>query len=92
VKRTHRRPQGDGVFSPSRAQDPQRTLRTDRWWQSPLVVDLGFAAFVIYATVRAFLQNSYYVAQYHYLTAVLLPMRQQGMHAGGQPLLAADHP
>ncbi|MDT7731805.1 MAG: hypothetical protein QOK45_2058, partial [Mycobacterium sp.] len=67
-----------GVFSPSRAQIPQRTLRTDRWWQSPLVVDLGFAAFVIYATVRAFLQNNYYVAQYHYLTPFYSPCVSKG--------------
>ncbi|MGV0851835.1 hypothetical protein [Mycolicibacterium phlei] len=62
-----------GVFSPGRAQIPQRTLRTDRWWQSPLLVDLGFAAFVIYATVRAFMQNNYWVAQYHYLTPFYSP-------------------
>ena len=41
-----------GVFSPSRAQIPQRTLRTDRWWQSPLIVDLGFAAFVILSLIH----------------------------------------
>lgn len=62
-----------GVFSPSRAQIPQRTLRTDRWWQSPLIVNLGFAAFLIYATVRAFLQNNYFVAEYHYLTPFYSP-------------------
>ena len=47
-----------GVFSLGRAQIPQRTLRTDRWWQSPLIVDLGFAVFLIYATVRSFLQKN----------------------------------
>jgi hypothetical protein len=67
-----------GVFSPSRAQIPQRTLRTDRWWQSPLIVDLGFAAFVIYATVRAFLQNNYYVAAYNYLTPFYSPCVSKG--------------
>ncbi|HKP41141.1 hypothetical protein [Mycobacterium sp.] len=67
-----------GVFSPSRAQIPQRTLRTDRWWQSPLIVDLGFAAFVIYATVRAFLQNNYYVAEYNYLTPFYSPCMSKG--------------
>jgi hypothetical protein len=67
-----------GVFSPSRAQMPQRTLRTDRWWQSPLIVDLGFAAFVIYATVRAFLQNNYYVAEYNYLTPFYSPCMSKG--------------
>ncbi len=67
-----------GVFSPTRAQIQQRTLRTDRWWLSPLRIDLGFAAFVIYATVRAFLQNNYFVAQYHYLTPFYSPCVSQG--------------
>ncbi|KUH82257.1 MULTISPECIES: hypothetical protein [unclassified Mycobacterium] len=62
-----------GVFSASRAEIPQRTLRTDRWWQSPLIVNLGFAAFLIYATVRAFMQKWYYVAEYHYLTPFYSP-------------------
>ncbi|ANE78088.1 hypothetical protein A7U43_00940 [Mycobacterium adipatum] len=66
-------PQGTGVFSPTRARIKQRTLRTDAWWKSPLITDLGFAAFVIYATVRAFLQNNYWVADYHYLTPFYSP-------------------
>jgi hypothetical protein len=41
-------------------------------------VDLGFAAFVIYATVRAFLQNNYYVVQYHYLTPFYSPCVSKG--------------
>src|SRR6201996_6676184 len=57
-----------GVFSPTRAEIQQRTLRTDRWWLSPLRVDLGFAAFLIYATVRAFQQDHFFVEKYHYLT------------------------
>jgi hypothetical protein len=69
---------GTGVFSSTRAQIPARTLRTDRWWQSPLVVDLGFAAFVIYATVRAFMQKWYYVADYHYLTPFYSPCVSTG--------------
>ena len=71
-----------GVFSPSRAEIPQRTLRTDRWWQSPVIVDLGFAAFVIYATVRAFLQSNYYVAEYHYLTPFYSPCISRGCTPG----------
>ena len=47
--------QATGVFSPTRAELPQRTLRTDKWWLPTLWTDLGFSAFVIYATVRAFL-------------------------------------
>ncbi|MGH3524060.1 MAG: hypothetical protein ACRDU4_14880, partial [Mycobacterium sp.] len=43
-----------GVFSPTRAQIPQSNLRTDRWWLPPVTVDIGLAAFIIYATIRAF--------------------------------------
>ena len=69
---------GSGVFSATRAQISQRTLRTDQWWRSPLITDLGFAAFVVYATVRAFLQNNYYVAEYHYLTPFYSPCISKG--------------
>jgi hypothetical protein len=71
-----------GVFSPSRAQIPQRTLRTDRWWSPTLWTDLGFAAFVIYATVRAFLGTNYWVAQYHYLTPFYSPCVSTGCVEG----------
>jgi hypothetical protein len=33
-----------GVFSPGRAQIPQKTLRTDNWLKSPILSDLGFAS------------------------------------------------
>ena len=52
-----------GVFSPSRAQIPQRTLRTDRRWMRNLLTDLGLAAFIIYATVRAFWGSACWVEQ-----------------------------
>ena len=32
-----------------------RTLRTDRWWLTPLATFVVFSAFVVYATVRAFM-------------------------------------
>jgi hypothetical protein len=64
---------GTGVFSPTRAEISQRTLRTDAWWKSPLVTDLGFAAFVIYATVRAFQRDHFFVEKYHYLTPFYSP-------------------
>jgi len=67
-----------GVFSPTRARIQQRTLRTDRWWLSPLRIDLGFAAFVIYATARAFQQDNYFVAKYHYLTPSTHPASARG--------------
>ncbi len=62
-----------GVFSAKRAQIPQRTLRTDRWWQAPLLTDLGLAAFVVYATIRAFWGSAYWVEDYHYLTPFYSP-------------------
>ena len=64
---------GTGVFSATRAQISERTLRTDAWWKSPLITDLGFAAFVIYATVRAFQRDYFFVAPYHYLTPFYSP-------------------
>ena len=69
---------GTGVFSPRRAQIPQRTLRTDNWLKSPVLIDLGFLAFIVYATVRAFMQDHYYVAKYHYLTPFYSPCVSQG--------------
>jgi hypothetical protein len=62
-----------GVFSPARAQLQQRTLRTDRWWLPTAWTDLGLAAFIIYATVRAFWGSDYWVPQYHYLTPFYSP-------------------
>lgn len=62
-----------GVFSSTRARITQRTLRTDRWWVPPLSVDLGLAAFIVYATVRAFWGSAYWVDKYHYLTPFYSP-------------------
>jgi hypothetical protein len=62
-----------GVFSPGRARIAQRTLRTDRWWQAPLITNLGLSAFILYATTRAFLGSNYWVPQYHYLTPFYSP-------------------
>jgi hypothetical protein len=64
---------GTGVFSPTRAHITQRTLRTDNWLKSPIWTDLGFAAFVIYATVRAFQRDHFFVEKYHYLTPFYSP-------------------
>ena len=74
--------QATGVFSPTRAELPQRTLRTDTWWLPTLWTDLGFAAFVIYATVRAFLGSNYWVPKYHYLTPFYSPCVSEGCVAG----------
>ena len=77
---------GNGVFSPVRAQIPQRTLRTDRWWVATLWTDLGLAAFVIYATVRAFWGSAYWVDQYHYLTPFYSPCVSASCEPGASHL------
>jgi hypothetical protein len=64
---------GTGVFSKTRAAISARTLRTDRWWVPPLVTVTGLAAFIIYATVRAFVRTAYWVQDYHYLTPFYSP-------------------
>jgi hypothetical protein len=65
--------QRTGVFSPGRAEIPQRTLRTDRWWTPSFWSDLGFAAFLIYGLVRAMWGSAYWVPEYHYLTPFYSP-------------------
>lgn len=62
-----------GVFTPSRARIPDRTLRADRWWLSPMRVNIGLDAFIVYATVRAFWGSAYWVDKYHYLTPFYSP-------------------
>jgi hypothetical protein len=53
-----------GVRGPTRALIEDRTLRTDRWWLSPLVTFIVFAGFVVFATVRAFMGSYYFSAPY----------------------------
>jgi hypothetical protein len=61
-----------------RAQIAARTLRTDRWWLPPLLNIAGLGAWVIYATVRAFMQNWYFVPEYNYLTPFYSPCVSNG--------------
>jgi hypothetical protein len=64
--------------SAGRAQIAARTLRTDRWWLPPLATFVGLALWVIYATVRAFMQVWYFVPQYNYLTPFYSPCVSNG--------------
>ena len=41
-----------GVGHESRARIEERTLRTDRWWLSPLLYVIGFTAWLIYGVVH----------------------------------------
>jgi hypothetical protein len=61
-----------------RARIAARTLRTDRWWLPPLLNLVGLGAWVIYATVRAFMQEWYFVAEYNYLTPFYSPCVSYG--------------
>src|SRR5690606_33520486 len=53
-----------GVFAPGRAEIAQRTLRKDRWWLYPTVTFIGFTAFVVYSSWRAFSGANYYSSPY----------------------------
>ena len=64
--------------SAGRAQITARTLRTDRWWLPPLATFAGLTAWVVYATVRAFMQEWYFVEPYNYLTPFYSPCVSNG--------------
>ncbi len=53
-----------GVTGPTRARIEAKTLREDRWWLAPLTTFVVFFAFVVYATVRAFMGSGYYSSPY----------------------------
>jgi hypothetical protein len=55
-------PMAAGVGGPTRASIGVRTLRQDRWWLYPAVTFTVFFTFVVYSTIRAFM-NSYYFAE-----------------------------
>ena len=59
--------------SRTRAQIPDRTLRRDKWWQAGALTATLLSIWVIYATVRVFMGNWYFVPQYHYLTPFYSP-------------------
>jgi len=57
----------------TRAQIPERTLRTDNWWRAPAITATLLTLWVTYATVHVFLGHWYFVPQYHYLTPFYSP-------------------
>lgn len=79
-----------GVFSPERARIEQRTLRTDRWWINPLTTGGILLLFIIYSTIRIFMNNHYWAADQHYLTPLYSPCLSQSCVPGsshfGTPL------
>ncbi len=51
-----------------------QSSRIDRWWVQPLVVFLGFLAFIIYATWAGLQGVNYYVPGTHYLSPMYSPV------------------
>ncbi|NDL59784.1 hypothetical protein F7O44_22175 [Phytoactinopolyspora sp. XMNu-373] len=67
-----------GVHEPSRADISAKTLRKDRYWVAPAVTVIGLVAWLTYATVRVFMQDYYYVDEFHYLTPFYSPCTSTG--------------
>lgn len=59
--------------SAGRAEISARTLRTDRWWLSPLVQATALTVLLGYVIVRLFMRNWYFVPEYNYLTPLYSP-------------------
>ncbi|HEY6422025.1 MAG TPA: hypothetical protein VIY28_01990 [Pseudonocardiaceae bacterium] len=67
-----------GVAQPDRVPGDRAaiaagTLRTDRWWVSPVATAIVLGVFIIYTTVRLFMRDYYWVGEYHYLTPLYSP-------------------
>jgi hypothetical protein len=62
-----------GTGATGRAAIAERTLRTDRWWQAPLITFVLLSGWVLYATLRVVWQAAYYAPQEHYLTPFYSP-------------------
>lgn len=74
-----------GVVSSGRAAPsapPARTLRTDRWWLSPLVTAVVLTVFIAYTTVRLFMRDHYWISDYHYLTPLYSPCLSESCAPG----------
>jgi hypothetical protein len=75
-------------MGPGRARVATRTLRQDRWWLAPLAIFVVFAAFVVYATWRAFAGADYYSSPYisPFYSPCLTTDCVEGSSDFGQPL------
>jgi hypothetical protein len=62
---------------PQRLPEPRatgQTARKDRWWVQPLLVFLGFSAFIVYSTLRAIEGQYYAAAGTEYLSPMYSPL------------------
>ncbi len=62
-----------GTGAPGRASIGVRTLRTDRWWQAPLITFVLLSGWVLYATLRVVWHAAYFAPKEHYLTPFYSP-------------------
>jgi hypothetical protein len=62
-----------GTNAPGRAKIDAKTLRTDRWWQAPLITFVLLSIWVLYAIVRTSSQRAFFVGKYHYLSPFTSP-------------------
>jgi len=69
-----------------RAAIKAKTLRTDRWWLSPLGVMLFLTVVGGYLTVRIFFPQNYFVEEYNYLTPVFSPCVSESCVPGSSHL------
>jgi len=79
-----------GVGAPGRAQIPERTFRTDGWRVYPLTTGAILIFFILYATVRIFMNQWYWAPEEHYLTPLYSPCLSTSCVPGsshfGQPM------
>jgi hypothetical protein len=66
-------PAGTPPAGAGRIRLAARTLRTDRWWLSPLLTAAGLLFFLAYGTFRVFTSRWYWVESYHYLAPFYSP-------------------
>ena len=62
-----------GTAAPGRATIAARTLRTDRWWQAPVVNFVLLSGWVLYALLRTVWQAAYFAKPEHYLSPFYSP-------------------
>jgi hypothetical protein len=82
------------VTKKPRAAIADRTLRKDRWWLAPALTVAGLGGWLLYGLVRVFMQEYYWVDEYHYLTPFYSPCTSTGClpEAAHFGRFTPDHP
>jgi hypothetical protein len=75
-----------GTLGGDRAKITARTLRSDRWWLSPVLNALALGSFLVYATVRLFWDRNYFVEDFHYIAPFYSPCLSTSCVPGTSPL------